>query len=50
MAIEQKKVKPESNVYTALLVAACLAVLSTAVYVTITCYNQYETIFKVVKP
>ncbi len=47
---KDKKVKPSSNVYTALLAISALAVISTAVYVGFMCYNQYETIFKVVAP
>lgn len=47
---KDKKVKPFSTVYTALLAISVLAVLGTAVYVTFMCYSQYETIFKVSLP
>ena len=50
MAIEQKKVKPAANVYTAMLALAAVSVISTAVYVAIACYSQYETLFKVAAP
>lgn len=49
MAKEQK-IKAGSNVYTALLAVSLLAVVATAVYVTLACYSNYETIFKVSMP
>jgi hypothetical protein len=41
------KVAAPSNVYTALLGLACLAVLATLAFVAIQCYTQYDTIFKI---
>ena len=40
-----KKVKVPDNIYTVLLLAACLVVAVTAVFVLIQCYRQYGTIF-----
>ena len=38
------KPSPPSNLYTAILAVAFGVVLATAVYVTFTCYTQYQTI------
>ena len=37
----KKAISPSSDVYTAILAMACLAVLAAAVFVTLTCINYY---------
>jgi len=37
----KKTIRPDSDVYTAILALACLAVLAAAVFVTLTCINYY---------
>ena len=37
----KKATSPSSDVYTAILALACLAVLAAAVFVTLTCINYY---------
>jgi len=37
----KKTMSPSSDVYTAILALACLAVLAAAVFVTLTCINYY---------
>ena len=37
----KKAMSPSSDVYTAILALACLAVLAAAVFVTLTCINYY---------
>ena len=45
----KKTVKEASDVYTALLALATVTVLAAAVYVGLTCYNYYGTIFTIVQ-
>ena len=37
----KKAINPSSDVYTAILALACLAVLAATVFVTLTCINYY---------
>lgn len=37
----KKAISPSSDVYTAILAMACLAVLAATVFVTLTCINYY---------
>ena len=39
----KKTISPSSDVYTAILAMACLAVLACAVYVTLKCIDYYGT-------
>jgi len=39
----KKTISPSSDVYTAILAMACLAVLACAVYMTMKCINYYGT-------
>ena len=39
----KKATSPDSDVYTAILALACLAVLAAAVFVTLTCIDYYGT-------
>jgi hypothetical protein len=50
MAIERKERSAESNVYTALVALALCLTLATAGLVVLKCFNQYDTIFQVIKP
>ncbi len=43
----KKATQPTSDVFTALLALATLAVLGTAVYVGLMCWNFYGTLFKI---
>lgn len=43
------KVSAESNVYTALLALATLAVAASAAFVTYLCHTQYGTILKILE-
>ncbi|MFA5292806.1 MAG: hypothetical protein WC496_07205 [Phycisphaerae bacterium] len=43
------KVKPASNLYTALLALACGVVAAAAGYITYRCWLDYETILKIVE-
>lgn len=49
MAKAKSKVSAESNVYTALLALATLALTATVAFVIYMSNSQYETIFKVVE-
>ena len=42
-----KKVSLPSNIYTAILALALIAVLASAAYIAYMCHSQYETIFKI---
>jgi len=37
----KKTISPDSDVYTAILALACLAVLAATIFVTLTCINYY---------
>ena len=43
----KKNTAPTSDVYTAIMALAALTVLSTAVYVALTCWMHYETLFSI---
>ena len=45
----KKATSPESDVYTAILAMACLAVLASTIYVTLKCINFYgsENLFNI---
>lgn len=45
----KKAMSPDSDVYTAILALACLAVLGAVVFVTLTCMNYYgsDALFKI---
>jgi len=45
--IRGKKIKALNNLYTAILALALGIVFATAVFVTLKCYFQYGTIFKI---
>jgi hypothetical protein len=47
----KKATSPSSDVYTAILALACLAVLAAAVFVTLTCINYYgsDAVIKIVQ-
>ncbi|MEN8127246.1 MAG: hypothetical protein ABFR90_05505 [Planctomycetota bacterium] len=47
----KKATSPSSDVYTAILALACLAVLASAVFVTVKCINYYgpDALLKIAK-
>ena len=44
-----KKTAETSDVFTAILALATVAVLATAVYVGLMCWNYYDTLFSIVQ-